>query len=399
MTRALTGKYKKGFIIAVAVLITGLLLDAFFPPLAHILPAFPGNLMLVLLLLLAIIFAGVFIRRHSIYHFLSSGYAAVPALSVFTLLIIFMGIIPQQNTEHTAFLNNIKASWSFYFTGIFLLVILLYSTAKHMKQFNRRNVSFVLNHLGIAVILLAGGAGQSDHKQYSMTLRQGEPVWYALDKKGNTHELDFALEMQTFNLEYHNPLLKITSPEGKTLSLVEISKASEGKKIEYKQYSLLIEKFIPEASKLGDKYVNFQSMASVAALRFHLLKDNDTIRESVWIGSGSHMFPEKTIQTEAGIIIRLKPPMPKQYTTAARLYKKDGTAENLSLSVNDPAEINGWKVYQQSYNEKKGKYSEISVLSLVKDPWLPVMYFGIFMLLAGILTLFISGKPKKSQHE
>ncbi|MFO7790725.1 MAG: cytochrome c biogenesis protein ResB [Bacteroidales bacterium] len=396
---ALTGKYKKGVIIAMAVLITGLLLDAFLPPLARILPAFPGNLMLVLLLLLVIILAGFFIRRHRIYHFLSSGFAAVPAISVFTFLIIFMGIIPQQNTEQAAFLNNIKASWSFYFAGIFLLVILLYSTARRMKQFNRRNVSFVLNHIGIAVILLAGGAGQTDHKQYSMTLRQGEPVWYAFDEKGTMHELDFALEMQTFNLEYHNPLLKITTPEGKTLSLVEISKASEGKKIVYKQYSLLIEKFIPEASKSGDKYVEFHSMASVSALCFHLLKDNDTVRKSVWVGSGSHMFPEKTIQTETGMIIRLNPPMPKQYTTIARLYKKDGTAENLSLSVNDPAEINGWKLYQQSYDESKGKYSDVSILSLVKDPWLPAIYFGIFMLLAGVVTLFITGKPKKSQHE
>ena len=87
--------------------------------------------------------------------------------------------------------------------------------------------------------------------------------------------------------------------------------------------------------------------------------------------------------------------MPKQYTTIARLYKKDGTAENLSLSVNDPAEINGWKLYQQSYDESKGKYSDVSILSLVKDPWLPVIYFGIFMLLAGIVNLFITGKPKK----
>ncbi|MFP4663494.1 MAG: cytochrome c biogenesis protein ResB [Bacteroidales bacterium] len=391
--------YVKGFVVALLVLLAGMLMDALFLPLGRMLPPWPGNAILALILLLLILITGIIIRKHKGFHFISSSYAAVPALCLFTLLVILMGLIPQHNTEHADFLNQVKYSWSMYLAGILLLVILLFSTAKRMNRFGTGSIIFVLNHLGIVIILIAGGAGHTDHKQYSMTLQQGEPVWYAFDKSGNRYDLDFALEMQKFSLEYHNPLLKIASPDDKTLSLTEISQESEGKKIVYKQYSLIIEEFLTEASKLGDKYVPFESIASVSAVRINLIEGEDTLRKSVWAGTASEMFPEKVITTETGMKIRLNPPMPKQYTTYARLYTKNDSAKNIRISVNDPAIVNGWKMYQQSYDESKGKYSDISVISLVKDPWLPVMYFGIFLLLTGVTILFITGKPKQSRHE
>ena len=51
-------------------------------------------------------------------------------------------------------------------------------------------------------------------------------------------------------------------------------------------------------------------------------------------------------------------------------------------------------IYQYSYDDSKGKYSDTSLFELVRDPWLKVVYTGIFMLLAGALFLFIAG-PKK----
>jgi hypothetical protein len=41
-----------------------------------------------------------------------------------------------------------------------------------------------------------------------------------------------------------------------------------------------------------------------------------------------------------------------------------------------------------------GRWSNLSVLELVRDPWLPVVYFGIFLMMGGAAFLFITGKPK-----
>jgi hypothetical protein len=47
-----------------------------------------------------------------------------------------------------------------------------------------------------------------------------------------------------------------------------------------------------------------------------------------------------------------------------------------------------------SYNTEMGRWSNLSVLELVRDPWLPVVYLGIFLMMGGAAFLFITGKPK-----
>ena len=52
-------------------------------------------------------------------------------------------------------------------------------------------------------------------------------------------------------------------------------------------------------------------------------------------------------------------------------------------------------IYQQSYDETMGKWSKLSVINAVRDPWLPVVYFGIFLLIAGAVYLFWIGREIK----
>ncbi|KPL25985.1 MAG: hypothetical protein AMS23_03830, partial [Bacteroides sp. SM1_62] len=63
--------------------------------------------------------------------------------------------------------------------------------------------------------------------------------------------------------------------------------------------------------------------------------------------------------------------------------------------VNKPFKYRGWKLYQLSYDERMGKWSRVSVIEAVRDPWLPVVYTGIFLLLAGALYLFWIGQDIK----
>ena len=65
--------------------------------------------------------------------------------------------------------------------------------------------------------------------------------------------------------------------------------------------------------------------------------------------------------------------------------------------MNRPFAIEGWKIYQLSYNEQMGKWSNLSVFELVKDPWLPVVYIGIFMLLLGAVGMFLTASRKKEE--
>ncbi len=384
--------YAQGSIIAFLVLITGLVMDLFLSPPAILIPAFPKNLFLLIVLLAAIIVSGILLKNKAYYALMSSAYTAVPALAVFTLLVVLMGLIPQHSGTNS-FLNGIKSSWTFYLAGFYLVVILMYATGNHIRQFNTKNICFVLNHLGVIVILIAGGVKPGDYQDYTMTLKQGEPVWYATDRRGNTHELDFALEMKDFILEQHPPLLEILSEDNASLNLVEIKTDAAQQTVKYEDLSLVIDTYLGEATDAVPGYKNHFSPDAVSAIRFHVFKNDIPVVSNIWIDSGNAFLPPTTY-TSGGYTIRLNKPMPKQYTTKARLYKKGEEPENINISVNHPAEINGWKLYQQSYNTQMGKYTAISVLNLTNDPWLPVMYFGFFLLMAGMATLFFKGKPK-----
>jgi hypothetical protein len=43
----------------------------------------------------------------------------------------------------------------------------------------------------------------------------------------------------------------------------------------------------------------------------------------------------------------------------------------------------------------KGAQSDISILELVSDPWLPLVYSGIYMMLAGAVVMFIVGARRR----
>ena len=79
---------------------------------------------------------------------------------------------------------------------------------------------------------------------------------------------------------------------------------------------------------------------------------------------------------------------PKRYASDVTLFTADGDSLRDTILVNKPLSIMGWKVYQLSYNEAMGGMSESSVLELVRDPWLPYVYAGIFMMLLGAVLLF-----------
>jgi hypothetical protein len=42
-----------------------------------------------------------------------------------------------------------------------------------------------------------------------------------------------------------------------------------------------------------------------------------------------------------------------------------------------------------------GPMSQTSILELVSDPWLPLVYTGIYMMLAGAVCMFLKGKKVK----
>ena len=88
---------------------------------------------------------------------------------------------------------------------------------------------------------------------------------------------------------------------------------------------------------------------------------------------------------------------PKRFASEISVYTEDGKEVSETVDVNKPLKVNGWKIYQYGYDVQRGPDSEYSVFMLVRDPWLPAVYLGIFLMLAGAVCLmfFMAPKTKK----
>lgn len=90
---------------------------------------------------------------------------------------------------------------------------------------------------------------------------------------------------------------------------------------------------------------------------------------------------------------------PKRFASDISVYTEDGKNLRGVVEVNKPLKVNGWMIYQYGYDNARGSKSPYSVFMLVKDPWLPIVYTGIFLMLAGALCLMLFMAPKPVKKE
>ena len=89
---------------------------------------------------------------------------------------------------------------------------------------------------------------------------------------------------------------------------------------------------------------------------------------------------------------------PRRYASEVVIYSEaDRHKYAATIDVNKPVEVDGWKIYQKDYRvTEAGDDCQISILELVSDPWLPWVYAGIFMMLAGALLLLLFGRKRNT---
>ena len=89
---------------------------------------------------------------------------------------------------------------------------------------------------------------------------------------------------------------------------------------------------------------------------------------------------------------------PQRFASKIEILTQEGKKYQATVDVNKPAEVEGWKIYQYGYDTQAGAQSNISILELVSDPWLPYVYIGIFLMLGGGLLMFITGMRRKEEQ-
>ena len=288
---------KEGFLIGGGLIFAGLMLEMSVGPLVW--DAFRWPVNGIVLAGFLVLIAIIFLLRKKVYgfQFIGTYKAAIPALVYAIVLTIIMGLTRQE--VNGTWLNNMLSFWPFVLIYVYIAVILGQIILRRIINCQlstvnlKRDVPFILNHLGLFLAMTTATLGNADMQRLKMITAKGEPEWRALTSQQEIVGMPIAIELKEFIMETYD--------------------------------------------------------------------------------DGS----------------------PRRFASDIQILTKTGKNIKTTVEVNKPVEVDGWKIYQYGYDTQMGAMSQTSILELVSDPWLPLVYTGIYMMLAGALCMFILGKGVK----
>ena len=408
--------YAEGFIVAAGVLLAGILLQLAAGNIETALFAFPVNTIIGALFVVVLLAIHFLSGKNRVTRWLSSVYATIPALAALLLLAMISGFIPQftagtakeQLPQHPFTplgWHQMTTSWPFVLVCFYNLTILgLTILRRTTKNQTWRDVGFYLNHLGLFIALLGGILGSADMERLTMQIQEGQVEWRGALQTGEIRELPIAIQLDTFMIEEYEPKLVIIDNE--TGKMLPVSRPESymfegvGKTTRLAGVTLEITDYLPHAAIFRDStFMNVVSMmmeGSTTAIKVKADKPGLPQPVEGWVSNGSYLFPHIFLQIDEETSVAMPMQEIKKYSSHVTAFTESGKTKEAVIEVNKPLQVEEWMIYQYSYDDTKGKYSDTSVFELVRDPWLKVVYTGIFMLLAGALFLFIAGPKKKA---
>lgn len=402
-------------IIGVGIVATGVLLQITIGAIDWGLMAFPANVILLCLFLAALVAMHLTRRRVYVFRCLSEARMAVVALSFVATLTFIMGMIRQDGASmgmaphFTLGFKDMLHAWWMVLPYVWLAVCLGLTAMRRTFPFHLRDVPFMLNHWGLFIVLVCATLGSADIQKYSMQAYPHKPEWRAVDDEGMMHELPLAIELQQFSMEEYPARMMVidnnsgkAQPENKPQTMTTDEKTGrmldwQIKIDKYQEYSAPVETAStsspsPSQPRPGQtpsvRYVGWGSSGATESALVTAVNSRTHQRRQGWISCGSYLFPFHVLALDKYTSLVMAEREPKKFSSAVKVYTKEGDVYVDSIMVNKPLNVMGWKIYQLDYDKEKGRWSELSVFQLVRDPWLPAVYVGLFMMLAGAVFMF-----------
>ena len=419
---------KEGFIIGAGLLVTGLMLQLSVGPVDWQAFAFPVNVitLAVFLALIAVVYA----LRPRVYGFryLTTFTAAVPALIYAVILTATMGLTKQlpsgpfmlaePSLADTVGITRMLSFWPFILIYVWMTLLLgqvIIHRLLHLhpkRAFWTRDIPFLMNHLGLFITIVTATLGNADMQRLKMTISQEAPEWRAVDDRGEMHELPIAIQLKQFTIDEYPPkLILIDNNTGNAVdgqqaeTLLIDSTFTEGQLGDWR--IRLVKKLDYAAPVLQEDSTYFEEGMQTGAVSAVCVEADwhpstpakrPYLKKSGWITSGSYMFPYQMLKIDQQVSLAMMPREPQRYISRVEILTESGKDIETNILVNKPFSIDGWKIYQLNYDTQKGRWSEISILELVSDPWLPFVYTGIYMMLLGTVLMFILAQRRKEEQ-
>ncbi len=390
--------YAESFIISLGILCVGFAFELILPNTNSSL-VFPINLILGTGFFILLLLAHFIFKKTKIHAFLSGVPLTIALVSSLSILVVLMGILPQIPSKETGLiqqlgLNQITSSYPFLLISFFLLIVLGFVSLRKTFPFKLKNWGFVCSHWGLWIVIFAGGLGSGDLRRLKMDVFENRIELRSYDDNNKFYEMPLAIKLKDFLIDEFNPKLAIVENESGLLyeaqkpSMIMIEK---GLNCDLQNWKIEVEEFYVTSGRAGDRYYKLADFGAAPAAKVQVISpQNDTLRG--WISCGSFNRPHESLKLNDNLSLVMTVPEPKRFSSEVTFFTPDGKKQDATLEVNKPVTVNGWKIYQLSYDVKKGLYSDKSILEVVRDPWQAYVYLGIFMMMIGAIYMFWKGR-------
>lgn len=399
--------YKESFIVGITLLLLGFALQILIGNVVNINLHWPFNFIVFSVHIIACIFSYVFFKGTTIIRWITRVPASMVSIVMVLFLTMLIGTIPQTLENKNAFiallgLNKITQTWYFLLVVFFFSTCLLMVSIKRIALGALANLGFLANHLGLYIALNAGIFGSGDLIRYTMELKENKISWVANDANDKAVVMPIAIVLEDFVMDEFAPKLAIINQKGSLLTKKgkNLFLVKKGLKAELENgYVAEVIDYIPEAVKYNGIYRAVNEEGATPAVYVKVTNAKTGFKSEGWLASGTFLYDQQYLGLGKHEFLVLTKPEPKKYSSKIKIFTADKEEFNTVLEVNKPFEVEGWKLYQLSYDERFGKYSTTSTIELVKDPWLPVVYLGVFMMIAGAIYLFFIGNVKSKNND
>lgn len=401
---------KEGFAFGAGLIVVGLALQFSVGPIHWSDFAFPLNGIFLFLFLCSL--GLVYVLRHKVrfFGFFHRVEAAVPILLYAAALTVVMGLTRQVPAHERAVdpigLTHMLSFWPFVLIYLTLAAIVGLIVLRQVSHFRWRELPSMLCHVGLFIAIVSATLGSADMERVKLKSTTDMPEWRATQEQGFV-ELPLAIQLKKFTIDEYPPkLLLVNNKTGKTIpeknpEVVLIDKHfKEGRLMHWRiRVRENLPLSAPVVTKDTIKYVGWGSSGAVTALLVEaqpMNGDKEVGKPIVgWVTCGSYMFPFQELKLNNQLSLVMARREPERYASQIEVFTKSQEHIVATVEVNKPVKVDGWMIYQLSYDESMGRWSESSTFELVKDPWLPAVYVGVYLLLAGAILIFIVAQKRR----
>ncbi|MDY6206141.1 MAG: cytochrome c biogenesis protein ResB [Prevotella sp.] len=407
-------KMKEGFAFGAGLLTVGFALQYTVGAINWSAFAFPVNMLFLFLLLLFLAVVYGCRNRVRLFAFSFTAEAAVPSLFYAVILTIVMGLV-RQVPSHVPSpgvlgLSQMLSFWPFVLIYLWLSVIVALIAIHQLFHFRWRKLPSLFCHMGLFIAIVSATLGSADMQRYKLKANMEMPEWRGVDEKGNVHELPVAILLKKFTIEEYPPKILIVDnhtgegvPADKPEIVVVDKHFKEGRLSDWRIRVIShLSLSAPVMTRDTTYYTPWASSGAVTSLLVEAqpVSGGQGRDRAVrgWITCGSYLFPFQNLKLNNRFSLVMSNREPARYISRIQVLTK--TQKNIltSVEVNKPFSVDGWDIYQVSYDERMGRWSETSTFELIADPWLPAVYTGIGMLLVGAMLVFAFAQKRKPQE-